>query len=58
MVARVVPFVDAYSENDLLRTAACLEEHFPHSMANAVVQEAKELYGDMENPFMPIWDKT
>ena len=42
MVARVVPFVDAYSENDLLRTAACLEEHFPHSMANAVVQEAKE----------------
>ena len=42
MVARVVPFVDAYSENDLLRIAACLEEHFPHSMANAVVQEAKE----------------
>lgn len=23
-----------------------------------IVQEAKELYGDMENPFMPIWDKT
>ena len=41
-VARVVPFVDAYSENDLLRAAACLEEHFPHSMANAVVQAAKD----------------
>ena len=25
----------------MLRLAACLEEHFPHSMANAVVEEAK-----------------
>ena len=31
-----------YSENDLLRIAACLEEHFPHSMAKAVVDAAKE----------------
>lgn len=29
------------SESDMLRLAACLEEHFPHSMANAVVQEAQ-----------------
>ena len=28
------------SENELLRIAACLEEHFPHSMAKAVVQAA------------------
>ena len=25
----------------MLRLAACLEEHFPHSLANAVVEEAK-----------------
>ena len=29
------------SKDDMLRLAACLEEHYPHSMANAVVQEAK-----------------
>ena len=29
-------------KNDLLRIAACLEEHFPHSMAKAVVDAAKE----------------
>jgi heavy metal translocating P-type ATPase len=28
--------------DELLRIAACLEEHFPHSMANAVVDAAKE----------------
>ena len=28
-------------ENEMLRLAACLEEHFPHSIANAVVQEAQ-----------------
>ena len=27
-------------KNEMLRIAACLEEHFPHSMANAVVQES------------------
>ena len=37
----VVPFCDM-NENDLLRLAACLEEHFPHSMAKAVVHEARE----------------
>lgn len=35
-VVKVVPFIDE-SPNELLRIAACLEEHFPHSMAKAVV---------------------
>ena len=38
-VAQVVPFRDR-SEDEVLRVAACLEEHYPHSMANAVVREA------------------
>ena len=37
----VVPFCGA-EENELLRTAACLEEHFPHSMAKAVIRAAQE----------------
>ena len=37
----VVPFCEG-DENELLRTAACLEEHFPHSMAKAVVRAAQE----------------
>lgn len=41
-VVQVIPF-DGYPESDMLRLAACLEEHFPHSMANAVVEEAKRL---------------
>ncbi len=40
-VAAVIPFCD-YEEAEMLRLAACLEEHFPHSMANAVVEEAKQ----------------
>lgn len=39
-VVSVVPFGDR-DENDMLRIAACLEEHYPHSMANAVVEEAR-----------------
>ncbi len=31
-----------HDETEMLRIAACLEEHFPHSLATAVVQEAKE----------------
>lgn len=44
-VVDVVSFCDMEPE-ELLRTAACLEEHFPHSMAKAVVQaaKAKKLY--------------
>ena len=39
-VARVIPF-GGRAEDEMLRLAACLEEHFPHSMANAVVDEAR-----------------
>ena len=38
-VAKIVSF-NGSSEDELLRVAACLEEHFPHSVANAVVNEA------------------
>ena len=40
-VVKIVSF-DGRSEDELLRIAACLEEHFPHSMAKAVVHAAKE----------------
>ena len=39
---------NGYSEDELLRIAACLEEHFPHSMAKAVVNAAKERHLDHE----------
>lgn len=39
-VAEIVTF-DGKDATEMLRLAACLEEHFPHSMANAVVAEAK-----------------
>lgn len=39
VVAEVVPFLGD-EPDELLRTAACLEEHFPHSMARAVVEAA------------------
>ena len=40
-VAKVVPF-HGQQEAEMLRVAACLEEHFPHSVANAVVRAARE----------------
>ena len=40
-VAAVVPF-GGHEEQEMLRLAACLEEHYPHSMANAVVEEAQK----------------
>ncbi len=53
-VAGVIPF-NSEDENELLRQAACLEEHFPHSVARAVVDEATrrglmhdELHTDVE----------
>ena len=48
-VKQVVAF-NGMSENELLRIAACLEEHFPHSMAKAVVQAAmhEELHSKVE----------
>ena len=39
-MAAVVPF-GGKEENDMLALAACLEEHYPHSMAKAVVAEAE-----------------
>ena len=39
-VVRVIPF-DGNEEDEMLRLAACLEEHYPHSIANAVVEEAR-----------------
>ena len=40
-VAEVIPF-NGEDAREMLRMAACLEEHFPHSVANAVVKAAKE----------------
>ena len=39
-VEKIIPFADN-DETEMLRMAACMEEHYPHSMANAVVEEAK-----------------
>ena len=39
VVAGIVPF-EGRDPDEMLRVAACLEEHFPHSMANAVVSES------------------
>ena len=41
VVKKIVPFCKE-KEHELLRIAACLEEHFPHSMAKAVVSAAKK----------------
>lgn len=46
-VAKVVSF-NEMNEDELLRIAACLEEHFPHSMAKAVVSAAKAKHLDHE----------
>lgn len=53
-VAAVIPFANR-DETSVLRIAACLEEHYPHSMANAVVKEAgsrgishEEMHTDVE----------
>ena len=40
-VVDIIPFSNS-EKDDVLRLAACLEEHFPHSMANAVVRAARE----------------
>ena len=40
-VKDVIPF-DGADKDEMLRLAACLEEHYPHSMANAVVKAAEE----------------
>ena len=40
-VNRIIVF-DGQDEREMLKVAACLEEHYPHSIANAVVKEAKD----------------
>ena len=40
-VSQVIAFGD-YERNEVLRTVACLEEHFPHSVARAIVRQAAE----------------
>ncbi|MDR1021610.1 MAG: heavy metal translocating P-type ATPase [Synergistaceae bacterium] len=40
-VAKVIPF-GGWTREQVLRTSACLEEHFPHSIARAVVKKAEE----------------
>ena len=40
-VSKIVAF-NGQDEREMLRVAACLEEHFPHSVANAVVRAARE----------------
>ncbi|WP_191017988.1 heavy metal translocating P-type ATPase [Treponema zioleckii] len=40
-VSAVIPFGNR-TENEVLKLAACLEEHFPHSLARAVVREAAD----------------
>ncbi len=40
-VAKVIPF-DNFEKDYVLKTAACLEEHFPHSVARAIVNKAEE----------------
>lgn len=39
-VQEVIP-LDEYSREEVLKIAACIEEHFPHSVANAIVKEAQ-----------------
>ena len=41
VLEKVIPF-EGYSEEEVLRTAACIEEHFPHSMARAIVKGAEQ----------------
>jgi P-type E1-E2 ATPase len=40
-VADVIPF-NGFTRKQVLRTSACLEEHFPHSIARAVVKKAED----------------
>ncbi|MFI3177832.1 MAG: heavy metal translocating P-type ATPase [Eubacteriales bacterium] len=40
-VSKVIVMKDGYTEDKVLRIAACMEEHFPHSVASAIVETAK-----------------
>ena len=50
VLEKVIPF-GSYTEDEVLKTAACLEEHFPHSVARAIVKGAAErgLYHEEEH---------
>ena len=41
-VVEVIPMSKRYSRDDILRMAACIEEHFAHSIATAIVKQAEE----------------
>lgn len=41
-VSKIISLHKDYNEDDILRIAACLEEHFPHSMAAAIVEDAAQ----------------
>lgn len=41
-VKKVIPLMDDMNRDEVLRLAACLEEHFPHSLARAIVRQAEE----------------
>lgn len=54
-IVKIQPFYD-YTEEEVIRIGACLEEHFYHPIANAIVQEAKdkgivhkEMHGELEH---------
>jgi len=41
-VVEVIPMSKRYSRDEILRMAACIEEHFAHSIATAIVKQAEE----------------
>ena len=41
-VVEVIPMSRRYKRDDILRMAACIEEHFAHSIATAIVKQAEE----------------
>ncbi len=56
-VEKVIPFGNRDAD-DMLRLAACLEEHYPHSMANAVVAAAKEKKGSATKNIIQAWSMS
>ena len=40
-VVEVIPMSKRYKRDDILRMAACIEEHFAHSIATAIVKQAE-----------------
>ena len=56
VVADVVSFNNELSADELLRIAACLEEHFPHSMARAVVDSCQTENTWIMKKCIPKWN--